>query len=214
MAKILIGTATTDANGVATITYESTGAGDINIVAECESSSGTLVFKIFSLKDLWYYNDGTKTSDLTIGSGVSCTVSDGALRISKSTSGEALVTLPVQFTNSDNFIIEWEVACTGTSQRTAFWLNTASSATGLWCCYESGHFTGNSRVGSIPTTTTSLDVGDKIYLKQENGVISILKNDETIFSKSISFSSSTYKFGYYTNSGRVQCVDNIKITQL
>lgn len=202
-------TADTNSSGVATVSYLGKGVGDLNIKAEC-----MLVFKICSLKDLGYYNDGTKLSDLTIGSGVSCTVSDGALRISKSTSGEASVTLPVQFTNSDNFIIEWEVACNGTSQRTAFWLNTPSSSTGLWCCYEGGHFTGNSIGGSIPTTTTSLEVGDKIYLKQENGVITLLKNDEAFFSKSMSFSSSTYKFGYYTNSGRVQCVDNIKITQL
>ena len=205
-----MGTADTNSSGIATKSYASRGSGDVSFTA----SVGTIVSKIYELQDKWYYNDGTKLTGLTIGSGVSCVVENDYLKISKSYSGEDYVILPLQFTTSDNFIIEWEVACLGTNQRTAFWLNTAASSTGLWCCYEGGHFTGNSIGGSIPTTTTSLDVGDKIYLKQENGVISILKNDETIFSKSMSFSSSTYKFGYYTNSGRVQCVDNIKITRL
>ena len=49
MAKILIGTATTDANGVATITYEPTSVGDINIIAECENSNGTLESNIVNV---------------------------------------------------------------------------------------------------------------------------------------------------------------------
>lgn len=197
-------------NGVATKSYTATGVGNISVSAECEENTSNTV----TIEDCLYHNDGTSLSNITIDSGVSCTVSDGALRIAKSTSGDANVTIPKTFISSDNFIVEWEVACEGTGQRSGFWLNNATTASGLWCCYESGHFIGNSKVGNIPTYTTSLNVGDKIYLKQENGVVTLSKNDETFFSKSISFSSSTYKFGYYTNSGRVQCVDNIKIKPL
>lgn len=53
MAKTLIGTATTDANGVATITYTATGAGDITIQAESESN-GSLVTETYSVEDCLY----------------------------------------------------------------------------------------------------------------------------------------------------------------
>ena len=51
MAKILIGTATTDANGVATITYTATGAGDVTIQAE----SGNLSSETHKIQDIYFY---------------------------------------------------------------------------------------------------------------------------------------------------------------
>ena len=51
MAKILIGTATTDANGVATITYTATGAGDVTIQAE----SGNLSSETYKVQDIYFY---------------------------------------------------------------------------------------------------------------------------------------------------------------
>ena len=51
MEKILIGTATTDANGVATITYTATGAGDVTIQAE----SGNLSSETHELHDIYFY---------------------------------------------------------------------------------------------------------------------------------------------------------------
>ena len=51
MAKILIGTATTDANGVATITYTATGAGDVTIQAE----SGNLSSETHKVQDIYFY---------------------------------------------------------------------------------------------------------------------------------------------------------------
>lgn len=77
MARKLIGTAVTDENGEATITYTGTGAGQLNIVAE----SGTFVSETCSILDCIYYDggvtgesnpnwkivsgDGTKTVDNT-----------------------------------------------------------------------------------------------------------------------------------------------------
>ena len=206
----IIDTETTNSQGVATTTITSNGTGERQITAQADNIESEPI----TLKDYRYYNDGSNVSDLTIGSGVSCTSNGEYITISKSTSGESYVTLPTQLNNSENFIIEWEVACDGTNQRTAFWLNTASASSGLWCCYENGHFTGSSIVGAISTYTTSLNVGDKISLKQENGVVTLSKNDEIFFSKSMSFSSSNYKFGYYTNNGRVQCMKNIKIRSI
>ena len=62
MAKILIGTATTDANGVATITYTATGTGDVTIQAE----SGNLSSETYKVQDIYFYRGQeyslTKTS--------------------------------------------------------------------------------------------------------------------------------------------------------
>ena len=62
MAKILIGTATTDANGVATITYTPTGTGDVTIQAE----SGNLSSETYKVQDIYFYRGQeyslTKTS--------------------------------------------------------------------------------------------------------------------------------------------------------
>ena len=51
MTKTLIGTATTDANGVATITYTATGAGDVTIQAE----SGNLSSETHKVQDIYFY---------------------------------------------------------------------------------------------------------------------------------------------------------------
>ena len=51
MAKTLIGTATTDANGVATITYTATGTGDVTIQAE----SGNLSSETHKIQDIYFY---------------------------------------------------------------------------------------------------------------------------------------------------------------
>lgn len=53
MARKLIGTAVTDENGEATITYTGTGAGKLNIVAE----SGTFQSEIYAVWDCKYYDN-------------------------------------------------------------------------------------------------------------------------------------------------------------
>lgn len=55
MARKLIGTAVTDENGEATITYTGTGAGKLNIVAE----SGTFQSEIYGLTDAIFYDTCT-----------------------------------------------------------------------------------------------------------------------------------------------------------
>ena len=207
-----LGTATTDSNGIATMTYQSHISGNSTFTAK----NGGVTSNSINIEEMWYFNDGTKLSNVTIGSGVSCTVtSDNTIRITTSSSGEKYVTYPPTFTNSDNFIIEFEIACTGTTQRTAFWLNDASTANGLWCCYEisQNKFSGGLRSSTI-NYSTSCSIGDVMKIKQENGTISIYKNDTQIISKETSFTSSTYQFGNYTNSGRVQCLKNIKVKPL
>lgn len=55
MARKLIGTAVTDENGEATITYTGTGAGKLNIVAE----SGTFLSETYEVVDAIYYDTCT-----------------------------------------------------------------------------------------------------------------------------------------------------------
>ena len=61
MAKTLIGTATTDANGVATITYTATGAGDVTIQVE----SGNLKSNVIDITDLLFHPPLDGTDNIT-----------------------------------------------------------------------------------------------------------------------------------------------------
>lgn len=58
----LIGTATTDANGVATLTYNGTGAGLIQIEAEVVASNQTYTSETYEIGD-WIFYDGGVTGD-------------------------------------------------------------------------------------------------------------------------------------------------------
>lgn len=197
-------------DGTYSYTYDAMGSGEVTFTASVGNISSSCI-----IEDCIYYNDGTILSDLTIDSNVSVSVENDYMKITKSSSGEAYVTYPISFTNNDNFVIEMELAKIGTTQSIALWLNNATTANGLWVTYEisQSKFSGGLRSSSI-NYPTSFVVGDKVSIKQLNGVISIYKNDETIISKTTSFNASSYKFGHYTNSGRVQYVKNIKIKKL
>ena len=79
MAKRLIGTATTNANGVASVTYTGAGRGLLNVFAE----SGSLQSETYSIEDLLAYDtgiDGTATNLYSVSGGITKTVgSDGTL---------------------------------------------------------------------------------------------------------------------------------------
>lgn len=57
-----MGTATTNSSGVATMSYSSTGAGDVSFSAECSSISS----EIYEVEDCTYYNSGTLTGNTTL----------------------------------------------------------------------------------------------------------------------------------------------------
>ena len=59
MARIKIGEATTDSNGVATFTYEGTGAGKLNVRAEY----GTLLSETYEVFDTLFYDKGHSGTD-------------------------------------------------------------------------------------------------------------------------------------------------------
>ena len=187
------------------------GTGDLYIKGIC----GIIFTETYTIEDCDYYNNGTSTNGISVGSGVSCTIDNGALKITTSTSGEKYVTLPVSMENSDNFIFEFEIARSGTTQHFATYVNSASTANGLWWAYDNS---ASRYVGGL--TGTSLDksggisVGDVFKYKQENGVVTLYRNDSVMNSKSSTFSTSPFRMGYYTNYGRVQYLKNIKVKRI
>lgn len=205
-----IGDMTDNNDGTYSYTYNSANVGDISMTA----IDGAIESNSISIEDIYYYNDGTKLTGLTISSGVSVTVEDGALRITTSTSGEKAVTYPVTLTNNDNYILEWELAKFGTDQHIACWLNNSSTASGLWMGYATNHdYWDGGLTGTYFGTSPriSISVGDKIRIQRLNGVITVTHNNTTIISKTTDFPSSSYQFGNYTNQGRVQYLKNIKV---
>lgn len=116
MTKTLIGTATTDANGVATITYESTGAGDINIIAECESSSGAFLSETYSIEDCNYYNTVEKTHTIRNSS----TIYDSNMSVALPTNCEISYDLWSDNTNNSSefryFVLPKAQTSTATTQ--------------------------------------------------------------------------------------------------
>jgi hypothetical protein len=158
-----------------------------------------------------YQNDGTDLTTLIISSDVSVTVEDGALKITTPTTGEKYVFYDCELNNSDNFIFECEVAKLGTNQPVAMVIGSDSN----WFRYENSTNKWKGRIidefSSIDTGT--LAVGDKIKIKQENGVITLYHNDAVIYSKTADLGTD-FKIGHYTNKDRVQYIKNIKITDL
>ena len=208
--SVLWDTLTTDSSGEVSKTYTSAGVGDLTFCAKCN-----LVTESFVVQDCSYFNDGTSTAGITMSSGVSVTIDNGALKITTSTSGEKYVHLPVSMANSDNFIFEFEIARSGSTQHFACFVNSASAANGLWWAYDNS---ASRYVGRL--TGTSLDksggisVGDVLKYKQENGVVTLYHNNSVMNSKSSTFSTSPFGMGYYTNYGRVQYLKNIKVKPL
>ena len=70
--NVLIGTGFTDKNGIATCTYESTGAGEIEFIASCRD----IVSEIYSIEDCDYWNEAgisytsTSTRDTNYPTGI------------------------------------------------------------------------------------------------------------------------------------------------
>lgn len=89
MARKLIGTGVTDANGEATITYTGTGAGKLNIVAE----SGTFVSETSTIMDYINYDNGIDGDSSDIWTGATSSLTRTATgSVFSSTSAQKLIT--------------------------------------------------------------------------------------------------------------------------
>ena len=171
-------------------------------------------YRAYSEPTVVYQNNGTRTSDLIVDSGVTVNVVDDYLSISTSSAGEKYVSYPYVVDATDNFLFECEIAKIGTIQSVALWVKQATTDNGCWVAYDnsSGKWNGGMSGGSFNNINTgALSVGDKVKIKQENGVITIYHNDTVVFSKQSGF-TGTYYIGHYTNRDRFQYIKNISIT--
>ena len=197
------GTVTTGSDGTASISYVGTGVGDVSV----EVSYGTLLQKTFVVEDCNYWNDGSRVSDLEIGSNVSCTTNGDYITITTSTSGEKDVKLPVTLTG------DWEFETTlaeesGTTQDLTWKVGTGQQWGGI--TIQNQNVLVNLGNGS-QTHYKTVSVGMTLKITYVNGVMSVYWNNEQLQSRSVSV---TGKIGYYTNSGRVQKIKNLKLKAL
>ena len=192
----------------------------VDVSAKLKDEDGSLIegetIYFYKQSPIVYENDGTDLSTLNIPSTASVTVEDEALKITTSTTGEETISYDYDLNNSDNFIFECEVAKLGTSQSVAMFVKNGTTATGCWFSYTddtnmwNGGITG-STFSNVDTGT--LAVGDKIKIKQENGVITLYHNNNQIYSKTVDLGTN-YQIGHYTNKDRIQYIKNIKIYEL
>lgn len=185
-----------------------------------QSNVGYLIYcinftKTYELYDIDYYNDGTKLTGLVYPSTVSVTSENGTLRITTSTSGEKTVFYPLSLTNSDNFSYEVETVTGGTNQNIGLVVKTGSTANGVWFAYSNSTSKWEGGMGGSSFSNTSIGFtgGMKVKIVREDGTTSIYVDNTLIKSTSHTL-TGTFQVGHYTNSGRVQYVDNIKIKRL
>ena len=158
-----------------------------------------------------YTNNGTDTSTLTIDSGASVTVVNESLEITTSTTGEKYVKYPTLFSSTDNFLFECEIGAIGVNQSCAMFVKNATTANGCWFAYnDSEGKVSGAITGSSFSENATLQIGDKVKIKQENGMIMLYHNNNLIFSKTVDLGSD-YQIGHYTNKDRKQYIKNIKI---
>ena len=191
----------TENNGTYTYTYNSTGDGNINLLAKVGSEMSDPI----TIEDCLFY--GINTNAFTIPSDTTFSSDGTKITATTNTSGEKIVYFNHDFNQDDNFIYEVEVAQLGTVQSMAMvWNNTS---------YYGGQSNTNSGVafaymGSNVNYNHNWQVGDKYRVEREDELTSVYVNNEQITSQSKSY-SSTFKVGFYINRSRTQYYKNIKI---
>lgn len=196
------GTDTTDSNGQITISYTGTGVGDVSVIV----SYGSLLQETFVVQDCHYWNDGSSVTGLEIGTGVSCTSNGDYITITTDTSGEKDVKIPVTLTG--NWEFETELADLGTTNDMTFkvgsgqqWGATSSSRDNVLINFG----------GTTQYFTKTINVGSVLKITYNNGTMTAYWNNDQLTSETVTVSG---KMGYYTNSGRVQKIKNIKLKAL
>lgn len=201
----------TDENGVATYTYNSTGVGDITVEASYNRESDTVL-----VEDCEYWNDGTHTRGIDTQSGVSFDVQNGAMVVTTTRTSERkwVYSTPYYYSN-DNVMMEFESAREDeTGNIIGISLHPTPTSTsmgwaGYWTTENNWNMSLNNYNINVPHT---LEKGDIIRFVREQGDTSLYHNDELIRSESRYISS--FRFGGYTNNGRLQRLKNIKIKRL
>ena len=197
-------TVTDVGDGTYTASYSSKGAGDLSIKAECMNLQETYV-----LEDCYYANTGT-TSTLTIDTGVSCTIEDGAIKITKSTSGEKFVTCNYDYYNSNQEItFTVPVINSSTNVPLGFAVYRSDGTQIYWAGYSKSGGKFDSKGGS---KTTTFSAGDTIRIVKSGSTLTAYKGTTTI--SSVSTATSGIRLAFYTNNNYIQYIDDIKVKPL
>ena len=186
----LIGTGTTDSQGQVAITYTGTGAGKLQVMAEC----GDLQSETYTLYDVSFKDIGTEDdyTAWTYLNNVTLTRSDAETSITQTNSSSGAsqyLTLPV----TDNFCIELDISLSATdvTSYSLLQFRQGSSAKGN-IPYNSLGLTANeySHVkltvqgtdvtitvdGTVKTPITLTDTVNRLYLGVNYGVALKYKN--------------------------------------
>ena len=128
MAKRLIGTATTDNNGVATLTYTGTGAGEVDLTAcyyeeDTESIIQSGTYPVWDT--LWYdiATTGKKSSAWSNPDGISIVTNDDGTTLSDVANYYSSTN-----TMADNFRLEFEIKTTGGAGRFGVYISNLSKS--------------------------------------------------------------------------------------
>ena len=200
-----IGDFTDNGDGTYTCIYESTGAGDVNLIAKV----GTTTSPTLTIEDCLFY--GIDTTKFTIPSDATFTSDGSKITATTSTSGEKLVYFDYEFNQNDNFLFESEVAELGVSQVVGMCWNDVD--------YYGGQYSDTNRAYAHLTNndawiTHTFAVGDKYRVVRQGNTTSAYINDDLISSNTSSSYKSTFKVGFFINPSRTQHYKNIKIKLL
>ena len=161
--------------------------------------------KTYAIQDCQYWNDGSSVGTLQIDSGVTCTSNGSYITITKSTSGEKYVKLPVNLPSSFEF--SFELAENGTGNPYAWIIdsNYYGAAGGTTSQFAKLNDNG-------PTINTPAVKDGVVTMTYQNGTLTVKYDNTQLNSKSASVTGKP--IGFYTNSGRYQYLKNIKLKQL
>lgn len=165
-----------------------------------------ILTQIYEVHDSLYGNTGASVGSLEIDSGVSCTSNGSYITITKNTSGEKYVKLPITTPNGD-WEFSSEIAELGTTQYVTFMMDNAQ----YWGTISNEGVFVNLK-DSTSSYSHTASVGDVLRLRYVNGVLSVYVNDTQLKTKTVSISN--VNIGYYTNQGRVQKIKNIMLKPL
>ena len=179
------------------------GAGDLNIKAECR-----LLIQIFVIQDCVFY--GINTNAFTIPASTTFSSNGDYITATTSTSGEKLVYLNHELSNSDNWVFETELAQIETKQSLAVVWNDNSFWGGQTIDHPENVY---SNMGGNASIQENVAVGKVFKVTRENGVTTVTFNGRTVQSKTIAH-KDTFKVGYFINTGRTQYYKNIKLKLL
>ena len=160
MARRLIGTGTTDANGKVSVSYEGEGAGVLQIVAE----SGSLLSETYILDDCYFIETGSPTSGYNPSNGT-LTVTDGVLTLEVGTGNTGAnfytnypkTNYPITDFQNKSLTVKADVtSLTGTNLRMSLYYNNGSWSTAVTKDMTSEGLMENSI--SVPSNVTQVRI--------------------------------------------------------